>query len=307
MARAKAEAEVSFYTKYGMHLFERLRKKREGSAEKKAFVRACPSNMCRGFLSSQWKCGICNVWVCPDCHEIKGDSKDSHHECNPDNVASAKQLAKDTKPCPKCASSIFKISGCDQMYCTQCHTAFSWKTGNIVKGVIHNPHYYEYMRNQGYLPRNPGDNPCGDANIPQLYTISRFLSTAKLGKSFTDEVYKMHNMVMHIVNVTLQAPQREDNADLRIRYLLQDISEQELKLKVQKREKAANKKRIMHDILRMYTTVISDMFRQMLTLNTNTEIQTLFSHMKQVQAYTEDQLNATAAQYGCVAPSVVRF
>lgn len=78
----------------------------------RTFVRQCPSNDCRGFLSTQWKCGICELWACPDCHEIKGVSRDSMHICNPDSIASAKLLSSDSKPCPKCQSMIFKISGC---------------------------------------------------------------------------------------------------------------------------------------------------------------------------------------------------
>ena len=31
------------------------------------------------------------------------------------------------------------VKNCDQMWCVQCHTAFSWKTGLKVNGVIHNP------------------------------------------------------------------------------------------------------------------------------------------------------------------------
>lgn len=78
----------------------------------KYFVRQCPAANCRGFLSSQWKCGICELWTCPDCHELKGVSRDCHHKCDPNNVETAKMLANDSKPCPKCQSLIFKISGC---------------------------------------------------------------------------------------------------------------------------------------------------------------------------------------------------
>lgn len=80
--------------------------------EKQHFVRQCPANGCRGFLSSQWKCGICEQWSCPDCHELKGPNRDCDHKCDPNNVETAKMLAKDSKPCPKCQSLIFKISGC---------------------------------------------------------------------------------------------------------------------------------------------------------------------------------------------------
>ena len=65
------------------------------------YVRACSSEDCRGFLSSQWKCGICEKWTCPECHELKGFDRDCEHTCNPELVETAKLLAKDTKSCPK--------------------------------------------------------------------------------------------------------------------------------------------------------------------------------------------------------------
>ena len=80
--------------------------------EKKLFVKSCIMPDCRGFLSTQWKCGVCSTWVCPDCHEQKEGQKDENHKCNPDNVATAKLIAKDSKPCPKCLSLIYKVNGC---------------------------------------------------------------------------------------------------------------------------------------------------------------------------------------------------
>jgi hypothetical protein len=80
--------------------------------EKNRFVRQCPANSCRGFLSTQWKCGICEQWTCLECHELKGHNRDCEHTCDPNSVETAKLLAKDSKPCPKCQSIIFKISGC---------------------------------------------------------------------------------------------------------------------------------------------------------------------------------------------------
>ena len=76
------------------------------------FVRRCTAADCNGFLSSVWKCGICHVWVCPDCFEVKGLDKDSAHTCTADNLATAALLRKDTKPCPSCGEMISKIDGC---------------------------------------------------------------------------------------------------------------------------------------------------------------------------------------------------
>jgi hypothetical protein len=78
----------------------------------RTFVRQCPADGCRGFLSTQWKCGLCEKWTCPDCHELKGVNRDCEHTCDPNSVASAKLLSSDSKPCPKCQSLIFKIEGC---------------------------------------------------------------------------------------------------------------------------------------------------------------------------------------------------
>jgi len=77
--------------------------------EKKKFVRRCTNDGCRGFLSTQWKCGLCEHWVCPDCFEVKGTEKNSEHTCKPENVESANLIKKDTKPCPSCGEMIMKI------------------------------------------------------------------------------------------------------------------------------------------------------------------------------------------------------
>jgi len=130
-----------------------------------AFIRPCPNTAanCRGFLSTQWKCNLCNMWACKDCHEMKGEAQDTPHVCNPDNLASAKLIDAETRACPKCGARVYKISGCNQMFCTACNDcAFDWVTGRI-ETVIHNPHYYEFQRqlHGGQAPRVPGDILCG--------------------------------------------------------------------------------------------------------------------------------------------------
>jgi len=118
------------------------------------FHLACPKIDCRGFISSVWKCGICDARICSDCREIQTDK----HFCDEHTKSSVALLQKDTKPCPKCNCLIHKISGCDQMWCTQCRTAFSWDCGHIEHNV-HNPHYYDWMRqNNQEIPRPVENN-----------------------------------------------------------------------------------------------------------------------------------------------------
>lgn len=227
--------------------------------ERRSFVRACPYQDCKGFLSTAWKCGMCDNWTCPDCHEVKGKDREADHTCDPNNVETAKLLAKDSRNCPKCAAMIFKIDGCDQMYCTQCHTAFSWRTGRVELGAIHNPHYYEFQRRQGTLARNPGDAPCG--GFPEWHQV-----TARCPRS---NVHHLRFAAAHrtwghcrwvlVPRYTTQA--NADNRDLRIKFMIGDINEDEFKKKIQQKEKARQRKTEIRQVLDMYLDVLSDLFQ----------------------------------------------
>ena len=249
-------------------------------AERRQFIRACPKDDCRGFLSSQWKCGTCATWSCPECHEVKGETQDTPHTCDPNNVETAKLLAQDTKSCPKCATGIFKIEGCDQMWCTQCHTAFSWRTGRI-ETHIHNPHFYEWQRrnNNGQAPRNNGDIPCGGVELD--YRMSQVINQALRRKLFEPpttggesldttvfirRVEQLVQSVLHLREVQLPTyvvDHVENNLELRVAYLMNEITEEEFKVKAQRANKQHQKKREMGDIIRLYVQTATDILSRL--------------------------------------------
>ena len=137
---------------------------------KNIYMFPCPEEECRGYIEAKkYKCGVCDVKLCRKCHAVK----DEDHECVEADVETAKMVKKDTKPCPKCSVRIFKIHGCNQMFCTNCHTAFNWNTLAIVTGVIHNPHYYELQNKLGRAPRAAGDIVCG--GIPEWFYVEQCL------------------------------------------------------------------------------------------------------------------------------------
>lgn len=146
----------------------------KADVERQKFIMSCQKEDCKGFLSTGYKCGVCNDFCCSKCLKVLGPDKNIDHECKKEDIDTAEYIKNTTKPCPNCGERINKIDGCDQMWCTTCHTAFSWKTGQIQNGTVHNPHYFQYMRNanNGIIPRQPGDNPCNDAG-PMLAYIMR--------------------------------------------------------------------------------------------------------------------------------------
>jgi hypothetical protein len=267
--------------------------------ERRVFVRACPAEGCKGFLSTAWKCGVCEAKVCSKCHEVKTGG-DDEHMCDPNSVASAELISRDSRPCPKCASMIFKIEGCDQMYCTQCQTAFSWRTGRVESGVIHNPHYYDYMRRtQGAIPRNPGDVQCGGLPGHSIFTGTT------LQRAYTREqiqaLYGIHQNIAHVQHADMFRfrPIPEDEArKLRVKYMMDDISELDFKRKLQQREKHNTKQREIQEVVNLYTTIATDIM-QRIAQNPTTN---LFDEFIDLEQYVGDLLQKVGQRWKCVVP-----
>ncbi len=223
--------------------------------ERRVFVMPCPATSCRGFLSQAYKCGVCDTYVCPECREIKNGKDDANHVCDASTVATVRALKKDTRPCPDCGTCIFKIEGCNQMFCTNCNTPFDWVSGKkITNGVIHNPHYFEYLRatNGGIMPRNPGDIPCG-TNLPGAWSFEREVIRRypHLAATTTDWLYKALQTIAHIQHAEIpnlaNHAEDMDNTEYNVRYITKDINEARWKQLLQMREK----RRLKRDEVRM--------------------------------------------------------
>jgi hypothetical protein len=220
----------------------------EKSEAKTHFTRKCPQENCKGFLSSSMKCGICESVTCKDCNEIVKDKNE--HECDPETVATVKLLNKDTKPCPSCGTMIHKVSGCNQMWCPDCQNAFDWRTGNIERGVIHNPHYYQYMQNNPATAqrRNHGDFECGGMPNPMVTLWSA---------EGYDIIRHCYRILMHIQAVELERYRTnhvQNNEYLRVQYMLNELTEPLFKKELQKTEKKRQKYQDIYDIFQMVHT-----------------------------------------------------
>jgi len=223
-----------------------LKSGKVATAERKKFIMPCPADDCRGFLSTGYKCEACKNHACPHCLDVLGPNPNHvQHTCDPDAVKTAELIKSTTKPCPKCGERISKIEGCDQMWCVSCHTAFGWKTGNIETGTVHNPHYYQFQRqlNNGEAVRNPGDVLCG--GLPNWFGMRRNMrakwiptgtelsSDANKLSSLIELAEKIHRVVAHITHAELPTIRRtvrdaHDHKLLRIKYILNRISEKEM-------------------------------------------------------------------------------
>jgi hypothetical protein len=225
------------------------------------FVMPCPLNDCKGFMSKQYKCGMCNGKICPKCHiEIKG--KDEEHECNKELAESVKLINAETKPCPKCGARIHKLHGCDQMWCVSCKTAFSWNTGKIVQGErIHNPEYYRWMRDHNInLPREEDVyNNC--AQVPNIYQINDLLNRRKITGNQESFLYNLVQKVGHFEQL-IRENVPSVNRDLRVRFLCNELTKEKMTQTLIKRERINMKKNFLNGLYRLTVDVSSDILRR---------------------------------------------
>nr|QBK89585.1 MAG: E3 ubiquitin-protein ligase [Pithovirus LCPAC001] len=216
---------------------------------KNVLISACIDVKCRGMISSDdYKCVVCEKKVCKKCFEFS----DLEHTCDPNSVKNVIHIIKESKPCPKCSTRIYKINGCDQMWCTICHTPFSWRSGRVVHGAIHNPHAHAWFRENNIGGRNIDDVPCGGLiDMPKYNTI--------LFRS--NEIRRIHTVIAEI-NEKLHNNVQVDNFDLfRMRYILGEITEKQWCTKISTLERSNERKRCLVDILTTFRHIGVDYFR----------------------------------------------
>jgi hypothetical protein len=250
------------------------------------FIRKCPHEECKGFLNEEYFCGLCSNRFCRDCNELLTED----HTCNPETVKTMKLLNKDSKSCPKCGTVIHKTSGCAQMWCPDCHTAFDWRTGEIVTGRIHNPHYIEFKR-KGGTSREHGDIPCG--GIPTYRELREVGSSNDIMNLASYIFYaERENMYIDVEPV--------NNLSLRVSYMLNELDEKDFKIFLQRQEKFKDKMIDLSSIYEMLTHSGGDLLRQfIIDPERETEI---IDMIKKLFLYANEVFTNIRTRYNCVTP-----
>lgn len=254
------------------------RSTKEVAAPLPVYVMKCPCGTCRGYVSEDYVCGTCNMQVCKKCHvatprhtQAETEANKSKpkanpaHKCNADDVASAKLIQRDTKQCPKCMTPIFKISGCAQMFCTQCQTAFDWETGKIEMGIMHNPHFFDWLaankdNNQQQVVEEVA---CGELVNVNVYV-------ARVQHAYPQKVRNLMMIYRSLIHLQAEvAPEFvldrvKDNHDLRVGFLVKDISDREWATKLMNREKRRMKIKAFKDLVDLEITILTDFVRQVM-------------------------------------------
>lgn len=286
------------------------------SCDGQKFSYKCQKERCEGFLNNKYKCGLCETEFCKECLEEKKED----HVCDEEKKETIKLLKKDTKPCPKCGEQIYKIDGCDQMWCTSCHTAYSWRTGKI-ETKIHNPEYYRWMRERGdEIPREEevDNNNCDFVNYTTLINILRMCYPPKILQNNriedspkTLKILNMHRIVRHInarIDRTTEDHERY-TLEMRTQYLLNRMTKNEMKRKLRTTEKKNNKTRRINNVWDLLKIVLIEYIGRIVENSLDHEnlketIEDTIKETENIKEYCNKQFEGIGKKLNMIYPGI---
>jgi len=255
-------------------------------------VRRCLDETCKGYLNN-WKCGLCDKYFCAECHVQKNARVDEDHVCKDDDKATVAMLKAESKPCPQCGTPIYKNGGCDQIWTPCCRIAFSWRTGELEKGRIHSPEYYDFMRrtNNGVVPREREDN-ADNGCIEVDYNSLRY---SLRGIKLNWDMY--HQLFEHVRAETPRLPENTNavpDGDLALKYLTDDITEENWKKELKKRIKTTRKQVEIRQIYDMFIMSATFLFQ---TLVQSRDSEKFKNDYKELYIYVNQHIQKIKDRY----------
>lgn len=227
-----------------------------GRAKKVDYLFRCSYKDCKGLVNDKFECELCRHHYCSKCFKLFENSEDEKkHQCDESDLLTAKDLIENTKPCPKCAARIFKISGCSQMFCTNCHVGFDWNTGKLIHNNFHNPHRLAWLQ-QNNLTDN--DLDCDMFNGPG--SLKGLLIRSKLDVvfEFMRREYEMNHYRIKIQEYQ-QKINKIDKDDFKNRclYLINDLSKEDYIKYLKHNVRTHHRLDMIYNIYNSYVEIIT--------------------------------------------------
>jgi len=260
------------------------------------FYGFCPNDNCKGYINYQSQCMLCDEKICSHCGEKFHDNK----KCDPEIMKNFKAIQHESKPCPQCKVPIFQTSGCSQMWCVMCQTPFDWHSGKRIDGVIHNPHYYEWLHSNNQQPQQVHLD-CME--FPTAQQLINFIHQQQIAPNDGYFFNRLHRIITHLQNIvfpTLRQDRVPNNQSLRIDYLVGDIDKDRWLELLQHREERRMKQNALYLITDLAIQLFSDLISRLLQDPKNPPGKDEFH---QIWNFVQERLEKICNIYGGSLPS----
>lgn len=283
------------------------------------YRRACSRDGCHGFINSHTgHCASCNRHTCRQCNTLlpEDDEARTAHECVEADLLQWQEIQRSTRPCPGCATRIMKTTGCDQMWCPQCHTAFRWSTGQIERGAIHNPHYYEWMFAQNQ--RGPAERRrdaddlaggvCVEGDLPTTHMVRRALQHQP-DVPMDTRIIRFHRTVSHYANTVIQTAdelrRRNHRKQMvaRVKYLGNQMTEAQFRNRLQRLDKEVSKAVEYHRVLDTFRLMATDQFQRLCGRDTTKN--EFLANMDRIMDITADAVAMINSRYKSALSNII--
>jgi len=269
--------------------------------EIETIVYKCQVDICKGFVMSNWKCGLCSSLHCRNCYNLEGEG----HICNIDDVRNISTILNMSKICPCCGIMIHKIDGCSQIWCTNCQTTFDYHTGIVeCNSMIHNPHYYEWFRNNNDTDREGNDITDSNRIVDNQMLMRHILVAFGEDSEESSQLFRYTRLIMHVRHMLerLYIPDTKDiryNMRERIDFMMNKISEKDFKSKIQRKDKLIHYNVSLSEIYETFIIVMNDISYKLLRINYIEHTYNIILEFKNYLQYVNEEINVLSSLYGC--------
>ncbi len=266
------------------------------------WTQKCLTENCNGFLDENYHCILCKKDYCKDCLIELNNSNKKDHVCDESLKETIRMIRKESKPCPKCNEFISKISGCDQMFCTTCGTAFSWKSGQIEKGVIHNPHAHEFFQNNPdayneYMNLRNGDNACRDLVPPYIFVPKiSYQEKQNIGLYKIERMEEVRRNISEYIQYQREHNEQkmlenENNQDIRIKFLQKELDEKKFKMLIHMRYKKNSFIKLVHENIVSTLLIIANLLWNIQNSTTKDEFIRIYNMIEEIRSSANHTLS----------------
>lgn len=217
----------------------------------------CPENNCRGFIQEN-TCGVCSIQICLRCQE----KTDSNHLCRVEVLQSLALINQDSKACPHCNVLIYKIAGCNHMYCTNCLIHFDWMTGDIMTINQHTEYlrnYFQQIEQERQTIRGRTDGECFSLENDRVALNE--LSDDNLDADLIRSLYGDSNSIrllkqQRYCETEIVAMSDRALEDLQVKYLLNEIERDAWGRQIYRITNKKNSSMLIANVLNLYLSTI---------------------------------------------------